>query len=537
MDEDVLVVDKPAGILTSTVGEQRGDNVFGVVKQFVRGKSRGRGPKVFIIHRLDKEASGLLVFALSDPAYASLKEDFRTKRVQRIYHAVVEGTFDAAPEASQQVMGTIRSLLYEDERGIMHSVDSTLKLPRRPEPRPAPRGSRDARGSAAASHDDDRTETKPAITHYRVLQQGHGRSLLQVRLETGRKNQIRVHMQSIQRPIVGDRRYGAASDPLGRVCLHASELGFPHPHTGKTLRFTSPPPGGFQGLVGATAANAAWTQEPAKPEAASAPQPPSASTGSSWDHVAEWYDTLLEDRGSDHHNLVILPGVLRLLGKGEGLATKRILDIACGQGLLTRAFAERGALVTGVDASPKLIHAASSADTRGTYVVGDARALPTLALPAPFDAISCIMALMNIEPVSSVFQGAAALLAPGGVCVCVILHPAFRAPGQTSWGWDSASASTAKQYRRVDGYLSPAQREIVMNPGAVASGKPAVTTTTHHRPLQHYVRAIADAGLLIDALEEWPSQRTSQPGPRASEENRARREIPMFAAIRAVKRS
>src|SRR6185295_14750207 len=180
-----------------------------------------------------------------------------------------------------------------------------------------------------------------------------------------------------------------------------------------------------------------------------------------------------------------------------------------------------------------------------------------------FDGATCIMALMNMEPLSPVFAGIAAKLRPGGRFVGVILHPAFRAPGQTSWGWsdetdgatkelgdaESRSRGHAKdrkrgarergseprQYRRVDGYLSAAQRDIVMNPGAVASGEAAVTTITFHRPIQAYIRAMAENGLLIDALEEWPSARTSEAGPRAAEENRARREIPMFLSLRGRK--
>ena len=92
-----------------------------------------------------------------------------------------------------------------------------------------------------------------------------------------------------------------------------------------------------------------------------------------------------------------------------------------------------------------------------------------------------------------------------------------------------------RQYRRVDGYLSPAPVRIVANPGEVASGRDAVETWSFHRPIQSYVKACAGAGLLIDRLEEWPSLRVSTSGPRAEEENRARREIPMFLGVRAVK--
>jgi hypothetical protein len=144
------------------------------------------------------------------------------------------------------------------------------------------------------------------------------------------------------------------------------------------------------------------------------------------------------------------------------------------------------------------------------------------------------MALMNIDPLSSVLEGAASLLREGGRFVAVLLHPVFRSPGRTSWGWDQSEGS-ARQYRRIDAYLSPGQRDIVMNPGKSARGARPVVTQTYHRPLQTYVQHLAAHGLLVDRLEEWPSPRRSEPGPRAGEEDRARREIPMFLGIRAVK--
>jgi hypothetical protein len=99
----------------------------------------------------------------------------------------------------------------------------------------------------------------------------------------------------------------------------------------------------------------------------------------------------------------------------------------------------------------------------------------------------------------------------------------------------SKDAPAPRQYRRVDGYLSSGSKEIVMNPGAAASGKEPVVTMTYHRPIQAYINALGHAGFAVDAMEEWPSVRQSQPGPRAAEENRARREIPMFLALRAVR--
>jgi 23S rRNA-/tRNA-specific pseudouridylate synthase/ubiquinone/menaquinone biosynthesis C-methylase UbiE len=526
-DEHVLVVDKPAGLLTATLPGQPGTSLFDLVKRRVRDQVRRRGARVWIIHRLDKEVSGLVVFAKTEAAFGVLKEEFRTKRAHRLYEAVVEGEIQGAARAAggrsrSADGGTIKSFLYEDERGFMRSTSTPTAVR-------APRG----------KGEDEGLGPRLAVTHYRVIAAGLGRSLVQIRLETGRKNQIRVHMADIRHPIVGDRRYGASSDPVGRVCLHAAELGFTHPATGQSLRFHSEPPASFRGLVG-------LAPQPPRAGAQAPPVPaPIPATRDSWDHVASWYDDLLEERGSDHHERVILPGVLRLLGAKSG---ERVLDLACGQGILSKRLAGLGVRVVGVDASPKLIAAASRAVSREgegpapEFMVGDARDLPAV-VAGPFDAAACVMALMNIEPLEPVLRGVASLLKPGGACVAVVLHPAFRAPGQTSWEWDRAppargdrrTRGPAKQFRRVDGYLTPAQREIVMNPGAAAAGDPRVTTITYHRPIQHYVRAFVEAGLRITALEEWPSARTSQPGPRAAEENRARREIPLFLAIKGVR--
>ncbi len=530
-DGDLIIVDKPRGINTIAVPGQMVRNVFGVLKDYVKSGPKRRGARVWILHRLDKEVSGLLVFAKTEGAFQKLREDFRVKRMHRLYAAVVEGVIERPAD-------TIQSFLYEDKQGLVHGVDDPAKAP---PPRPR------------AGNEEDVGEVRPAVTHYRVLRTGRGRSLLEVRLETGRKHQIRVHMAGAGHPVVGDRRYGAASDPIGRVCLHAIELGFEHPVTGRSVRFRSKAPGAFRKLVGGGG-------EKSTPGPPSSAQEEPGALASSWDHVASWYDQLLEDRGSDHYEQVIIPGALRLLDVRPG---ERVLDVACGQGMFSRRLAALGADVTGVDAAPRLIAAARAADPQGRYAAGDVRALGALRLEPGFDAVTCIMALMNVEPLGPVLEGAAALLCEGGRFVGVALHPAFRAPGQTSWQWEGPPAAPGqgqtaarprgrrgrtasrrrtaggepaevRQYRRVDAYLSPAQREIVMNPGAVASGAPPVTTTTYHRPIGAYVKAFADAGLRIDALEEWPSARTSRPGPRAAEENRARREIPMFLAIRGI---
>lgn len=528
-DADLIVLDKPTGMLTASVDSPDQESVFQLLKEYAREKSRRRGVKAWIIHRLDKEASGLLVFAKSEKAFHWLKEDFKAKRVHRIYTAVLEG------EVTGAAAGTIQGYLLEGEDGIVRVVSSPTAL--------------------KTSRKDDEEEARLSVTHYRVVRVGHGRTLVQVRLETGRKNQIRAHMQSIGRPIAGDRRYGGTSDPIGRVCLHASELGFTHPGTGEQLRFRSPAPHTFDMLVGGAGADLHKEEsgEARESDAAPAIKPARKAEGasSSWDHVATWYDDLLEGRRSDHYDQVILPGTVRLLAPGAG---ERVLDVACGQGILCRELQSLGATCVGVDASSQLIGLAQRLDPQSTYVVGDARELDRLEVGkgGDFDAAACVMALMNIEPLSPVMAGVAKHLKAGGRFVSVILHPAFRSPGQTSWGWAEVSNDdpaprkpgsrmkerplpVQRQYRRVDGYLSLAQRAIVMNPGAASHGKSAVTTVTHHRPIQAYVKALCDAGLKVTGLEEWVSVRQSQPGPRAGEENRTRREIPMFLAIRAEK--
>jgi hypothetical protein len=113
--------------------------------------------------------------------------------------------------------------------------------------------------------------------------------------------------------------------------------------------------------------------------------------------------------------------------------------------------------------------------------------------------------------------------------VIVMMHPCFRGPKETHWGWDDAKKV---QYRRVDRYLLPRKSPIVANPGKKAESE---YTWTFHKPIEAYVKAMRQAGLLIDAMEEWPSHKVSTSGPRAAAENTARKEIPMFLAIRAIK--
>jgi ubiquinone/menaquinone biosynthesis C-methylase UbiE len=260
-----------------------------------------------------------------------------------------------------------------------------------------------------------------------------------------------------------------------------------------------------------------------------APAPPQ-SPATHWGEAAEWYDQLVGEEGSEYHRHVVLPGAVRLLAAKPG---EHVLDIACGQGVLCRLLARQGVQTTGIDAAADLIRFANDRNAQipeGTpkpaYRMADARDLSFLP-ESSFDAAACLLAIQNIHPVAPVFASVSRVLKPLGRFVVVMMHPAFRNPKETHWGWDEKQKV---QYRRVDKYLLPRKIPITTHPG---KGKDY--TWTFHKPIEAYVKAARNAGLLIDAMEEWPSHKTSTSGPRAPAENVARSEIPMFLALRGVK--
>jgi ubiquinone/menaquinone biosynthesis C-methylase UbiE len=244
-----------------------------------------------------------------------------------------------------------------------------------------------------------------------------------------------------------------------------------------------------------------------------------------WGNVAQWYDELVGDHGSQYHQHVVLPGAIRLLGLKPG---DKAVDVACGQGVLCRILNKGSVQTTGIDAAGEMIRLARQrSDAAIKFIKGDARELAFL--PANhFDAAAIILAIQNIHPLPPVFQGVARCLVELGRLVIVMMHPCFRSPKAASWGYDEQARI---QYRRVDRYLLPRKEPIVTHPGS----DPGHYTWTFHRPIQQYVKALAGAGLLVNAMEEWPSHKTSEQGPRSAAENQARKEIPMFLAIRAMK--
>ncbi len=246
-----------------------------------------------------------------------------------------------------------------------------------------------------------------------------------------------------------------------------------------------------------------------------------------WDQAARWYDSVVGEEGSYYQREIILPKTLELLNLKKG---ERVLDLACGQGVFSRFLCSKGIKVEGMDLSAELIQFAQSrSDAQIKFHVDDSRN-PTALEGEKFDAVVCILAIQNIETLEPVFRNVARWLKPQGRFVMVMTHPCFRVARQTHWGWDE---DKKLEYRRVDLYATETTIPILTPPMI----KSEVYTTTYHRPLQSYFKALSTAGLVVDGLEEWVSNKVSQPGARSRAENRARKEIPLFLALSAVPRA
>ena len=209
-DDAVIVVDKPAGLLTMATESERQKTLYAALR--ARANAKKPQQKIFIVHRLDREASGLLVFAKTIEAKEHLQNQFKDHSAGRRYIAVVEGLV-----AKDDF--TIRSYLAENTAFRVYSTRN--------------------RGIG-----------KLAITHVHVVRRRPRITMVQVRLETGRKHQIRVHLAGLGHPIAGDTVYGPGSDPIGRLALHAKALAFDHPRTRARMHFESPVPASFLKLRG-----------------------------------------------------------------------------------------------------------------------------------------------------------------------------------------------------------------------------------------------------------------------------------------------
>jgi RluA family pseudouridine synthase len=213
-DPDLIVVDKPPGLLTIAAARERERTAYRLLTEYASGRAAGapdgraaRGARIFVVHRLDRETSGLICFARSPAAKEALQAQFAARSALRVYVAVVEG----------------RVRLDEGVLADRLAEDRSLRV--------RPTG--------------DRRRGQEAITRYRVLERRASTTVLELSLVTGRRGQIRVQLAAAGHPIVGDRAYGSGRDPVGRLCLHATRLGFRHPR-GHPVEFASAAPAVFR---------------------------------------------------------------------------------------------------------------------------------------------------------------------------------------------------------------------------------------------------------------------------------------------------
>jgi len=211
-DKDIIVVEKPEGLSVIAAEGSRAKTLYDIITAHIQRKNpRGRAA---VVHRLDRDTSGVMMFAKHAGAKKALMDNWNQLVTERGYTAVVEGSIVG-------LEGTFDSWLIENRAGQMYGTTP---------------------GAPGALR---------AITRWKVLSSNRKYSLVSLNLETGRKHQIRVQLSEAGYPIAGDPKYGAKTDPLGRLCLHATILGLEHPFTHELFSFESPPPEGFLRLAGA----------------------------------------------------------------------------------------------------------------------------------------------------------------------------------------------------------------------------------------------------------------------------------------------
>ena len=244
-----------------------------------------------------------------------------------------------------------------------------------------------------------------------------------------------------------------------------------------------------------------------------------------WDQASRWYDSLVGMSGSDYHQTIVMPGVFKMLELKPG---RRVLDLACGQGVFSRFLLGKKIKPEGLDSSEELLRMARVRSGKSVlYHLGDAGDSKLLN-GRQFDGIACLLAVQNMEKIEPVFQNVSRWLKPKGKFVMVLTHPCFRIPRQSHWGWDEEKKI---EYRRVDRYANEMKVPILTPPFVDKLN----FTMTYHRPLQNYFSTLHKTGLCVDSLEEWMSNKESEPGKRSRGENRARKEVPLFMAIRSVR--
>jgi 23S rRNA pseudouridine1911/1915/1917 synthase len=208
-DDELLVIDKPAGLLSIATDDEKEKTAYHRMTDYVRlAEPKGR---IFIVHRLDRDTSGVLVAAKNERMKLALQDNWNNLVMTRGYTAVVEGV-------PREKSGRIKSWLRETKTLLTYSSG----VP---------------------------GDGQEAVTNYEVVTSSKDYSLVKISIETGRKNQIRVHLKDLGHPVAGDKKYGAKTNSLGRLCLHAGLLELRHPFTGKLMTFKSPVPKSFISML------------------------------------------------------------------------------------------------------------------------------------------------------------------------------------------------------------------------------------------------------------------------------------------------
>jgi 23S rRNA pseudouridine1911/1915/1917 synthase len=221
-DKDILVVDKPAGLLSIATGTEREKTCYWILAEYLRHKGEKRRPAV--VHRLDRETSGVMIFAKHEQIKKKLMEHWEDSVTERRYIALAEGNMSSKPESSNAAGQDAEAA------GAAGVIDAPL--------------GEDAGGRVIVQKGGKR-----AVTRWKLLTKGNGYSLLALELETGRRNQIRAHLSYTGHPVAGDRKYAARTDPVKRLCLHAEKIAFKHPKDGRLMEFESPVPAAISGLA------------------------------------------------------------------------------------------------------------------------------------------------------------------------------------------------------------------------------------------------------------------------------------------------
>ncbi|MBO4533903.1 MAG: RluA family pseudouridine synthase [Treponema sp.] len=229
IDQYLAVINKPAGLLSVPFPGFKGKTAQSVLEDILRKQGKANAHhRPFAVHRLDRDTSGVMMFALSQAAQKKIMDDWHKIVTERLYHALAEvpranSKFPPLPEPNE---GWIKDELSFNKHHVGYVKRDGEGGPSR----------------ASGTTNRQNSGTTVARTHYKIIKQGSRYALFELSLDTGKKNQIRAHLAAYGYPLAGDKEHRALTDPFNRLCLHACSLEFTHPFTHETMKFEVPEP-------------------------------------------------------------------------------------------------------------------------------------------------------------------------------------------------------------------------------------------------------------------------------------------------------